>query len=170
MVANAEFKTSLAMPCIYLGCRRSLQGPHCRTMKNNHCYRPHDCTAIVPRTVVITVAANRNHLATLFQFTFIIKLLQIKLILSYLYLSFLSSLKETKQRKVQKRPELRGRNTNSSNHSKNSLRSNSFSYFVVQIAFRNPKLNIDSKNLHSSKDLLVRNVFERSEEIWSTVR
>ena len=45
----------------------------------------------------------------------------------------------------------------------NSLRSNSISYFVAQIAFRNPKLNIDSKNLHPSKDLLVRNVFERSE-------
>ena len=85
--------------------------------------------------------------------------------------SFLSSLKETKQRKVQKRPELRGRNTNSSNHSmrsalplglsKNSLRSNSISYFVPQIAFRNQRLNGDSKNLHSSKDLFVRNVFER---------
>ena len=74
--------------------------------------------------------------------------------------SFLSSLKETKQRKVQKRPELRGRNTNSSNHSMNSLRSNSISYFVPQIAFRNQRLNIDSKNLHSSKDLFVRNVFE----------
>ena len=78
--------------------------------------------------------------------------------------SFLSSLKETKQRKVQKRPELRGRNTNSSNHSMNSLRSNSISYFVPQIAFRNPRLNIDSKNLHSSKDLLVRNVFEESSD------
>ena len=63
------------------------------------------------------------------------------------------------ERSTQKRPELGGRNTNSLNHSKNSLRSNSFSYFVVQIAFRNPKLNVDSKNLHSSKDLLVRNVF-----------
>ena len=74
--------------------------------------------------------------------------------------SFLSSLKETKQRKVRKRPELGGRNTNSSNHSMNSLRSNSISYFVAQIAYRNPRLNVDSKNLHSSKDLLVRNVFE----------
>ena len=43
----------------------------------------------------------------------------------------------------------------------NSLRSNSISYFVAQIAYRNPRLNVDSKNLHSSKDLLVRNVFER---------
>ena len=43
----------------------------------------------------------------------------------------------------------------------NSLRSNSISYFVAQIAYRNPRLNIDSKNLHSSKDLFVRNVFER---------
>ena len=75
--------------------------------------------------------------------------------------SFLSSPKETNQRKVQKRPELRGRNTNSSNHSMNSLRSNSISYFVAQIAFRNQRLNIDSKNLHYSKDLFVRNVFER---------
>ena len=58
-----------------------------------------------------------------------------------------------------KRPELGGRNTNSSNHSMNSLRSDSISYFVSQIAFRNQRLNIDSKNLHSSKDLLVRNVF-----------
>ena len=63
------------------------------------------------------------------------------------------------ERSDKKRPELRGRNINSSNHSKNSLRSNSFSYFVIQIAFRNPKLNVDSKNLHSSKDLFVRNVF-----------
>ena len=46
----------------------------------------------------------------------------------------------------------------------NSLRSNSISYFVPQIAFRNPRLNIDSKNLHSSKDLLVRNVFEESSD------
>ena len=153
------------MPCIYLGCRGCLVGSHCRTMNHDEGYRPHDCTAIVPRTVVITVAANRNHLATLFQFTFIIKLLQIKLILSYLYLSFLSSLKETKQRKVRKRPELGGRNTNSSNHSMNSLRSNSISYFVAQIAFRNQRLNIDSKNLHSSKDLLVRNVFEESRDV-----
>ena len=61
---------------------------------------------------------------------------------------------------MRKRPELGGRYTNSSNHSKNSLRSNSLSYFVVQIAFRNPKLNIDSKNLHPYKYLLVRNVFE----------
>ena len=160
MVANAELKASLAMPGIYLGNRGCLVGSHCRTMNHDEGYRPHDCTAIVPRTVVITVATNRNTLATLFQFTFTIKFLQIKLILSYLYLSFLSSLKETKQRKVQKRPELRGRNTNSSNHSKNSLRSNSFSYFVVQIAFRNPKLNVDSKNFHSYKYLFVRNVFE----------
>ncbi len=63
------------------------------------------------------------------------------------------------ERSTQKRPEFGGRNTNSLNHSKNSLCSNSFSYFVIQIAFRNPKLNVDSKNLHSSKDLLVRNVF-----------
>ena len=73
------------------------------------------------------------------------------------------------ERSTQKRPELGGRNRNSLNHSKrsalplglskNSLRSNSFSYFVVQIAFRNPKLNVDSKNLHSYKYLLVRNVF-----------
>ena len=46
---------------------------------------------------------------------------------------------------------------------KNSLRSNSFSYFVAQIACRNLRLNGDSKNLHSSKDLLVRNVFERTQ-------
>ena len=41
----------------------------------------------------------------------------------------------------------------------NSLRSNSISYFVPQIAFRNQRLNGDSKNLHYSKDLFVRNVF-----------
>ena len=46
----------------------------------------------------------------------------------------------------------------------NSLRSNSISYFVPQIAFRNPRLNADSKNMHSSKDLLVRNVFEESSD------
>ena len=90
--------------------------------------------------------------------------------LCFLVILFLSSPKEEEsKRKVRKRPELGGRNTNSSNHSKNSLSSNSFSYFVAQIAFRNPRLNVDSKNLHSSKDLLVRNVFERSEETWSTM-
>ena len=44
------------------------------------------------------------------------------------------------------------------NHSMNSLRSNSISYFV---AWLKPRLNIDSENPTSSKDLLVRNVFER---------
>ena len=49
---------------------------------------------------------------------------------------FLSSPKDKEtKRKVQKRPELGGRNTISSNHSMNSLRSNSISYFVAQIAF-----------------------------------
>ena len=51
------------------------------------------------------------------------------------------------------------------NHSMNSLRSNSISYFVAQIDFANPRLNIDSENPTYSKDLLVRNVFE---ETWST--
>ena len=52
----------------------------------------------------------------------------------------------------------------------NSLRSNSISHFVTQIAHRNQRLNNDSKDLHSSKDLLVRNVFEelRDEKAWST--
>ena len=76
------------------------------------------------------------------------------------FLSVARKKTEAKER-ARKRPELRGRNTNSSNHSMNSLRSNSISYFVPQIAFRNPRLNIDSKNLHSSKDLFVRNVFEK---------
>ena len=74
--------------------------------------------------------------------------------------SFLSSLKETKQRKVRKRPELGGRNHDFSKHSMNSLRSNSISYFVAQIACCNPRLNIASKNHTSYKCLLVRNVFE----------
>ena len=47
----------------------------------------------------------------------------------------------------------------------NSLRSDSISYFVAQIVFANPRLNIDSENPTYSKDLLVRNVFE---ETWST--
>ena len=80
------------------------------------------------------------------------------------FLSVARKKTEAKER-ARKRPELRGRNTNSSNHSMNSLRSNSISYFVPQIAFRNPRLNIDSKNLHSSKDLLVRNVFEESNDV-----
>ena len=42
----------------------------------------------------------------------------------------------------------------------NSLRSNSISYFVAQIACCNPRLNIASKNHTSYKCLLVRNVFE----------
>ena len=57
------------------------------------------------------------------------------------------------------------------NHSMNSLRSDSISYFVAQIVFANPRLNIDSENPTYSKDLLVRNVFENLfEETWSTVR
>ena len=59
--------------------------------------------------------------------------------------SFCSARKKTESKeRARKRPELRGRNTNSSNHSmrsalplglsKNSLRSNSISYFVAQIA------------------------------------
>ena len=85
------------------------------------------------------------------------------------FLSVARKKTEAKER-ARKRPELRGRNTNSSNHSMNSLRSNSISYFVPQIAFRNPRLNIDSKNLHSSKDLFVRNVFEelRDEKAFHT--
>ena len=34
---------------------------------------------------------------------------------------------------------------------------------LLRLPEGNQRLNIDSKNLHSSKDLLVRNVFERSE-------
>ena len=54
--------------------------------------------------------------------------------------SFLSSLKETKQRKVQKRPELRGRNTNSSNHSMRSalplrLRRTRYAQTAFRISF-----------------------------------
>ena len=49
--------------------------------------------------------------------------------------SFCSARKKTESKeRARKRPELRGRNTNSSNHSMNSLRSNSISYFVAQIA------------------------------------
>ena len=55
------------------------------------------------------------------------------------------------------------------NHSMNSLRSNSISYFVAQIVFANPRLNIDSENPTYSKDLFVRNVFENFiEETCST--
>ena len=83
---------------------------------------------------------------------------------------FLSSPKENgTKRKVRKRPELRGRLSDFPNHSMNSLRSNSISYFVAQIAFRNQRLNNDSENPTSSKDLFVRNVFEDlSEETCST--
>ena len=83
------------------------------------------------------------------------------------FLSVTRKKTEAKER-ARKRPELGGRNTNSSNHSMNSLRSNSISYFVAQIAYRNQRLNNDSKDLHSSNDLLVRNVFDRREETWST--
>ena len=49
--------------------------------------------------------------------------------------SFWTARKKTESKeRARKRPELRGRNTNSSNHSMNSLRSNSISYFVAQIA------------------------------------
>ena len=46
------------------------------------------------------------------------------------------------------------------NHSMNSLRSNSISYFVPLIVYTNQRLNIDSENPTYSKDLFVRNVFE----------
>ena len=64
-----------------------------------------------------------------------------------------------KQRKVQKRPVSEAGTINPSNRSMNSLRSNSISHFVTQIACRNQRLNNDSKDLHSSKDLLVRKCF-----------
>ena len=51
----------------------------------------------------------------------------------------------------------------------NSLCSDSISYFVAQIAYRNQRLNTDSKDLHSSKDLLMRNVFENSFEETTSV-
>jgi len=50
------------------------------------------------------------------------------------FLSVARKKTEAKER-VRKRPELRGRNHNFSKHSMNSLRSNSISYFVTQIAF-----------------------------------
>ena len=63
-----------------------------------------------------------------------------------------------------KRPVSEAGTINPSNRSMNSLRSNSISHFVAQIAHRNQRLNIDSKDLHSSKDLLVRNNFENTFE------
>ena len=51
---------------------------------------------------------------------------------------------------------------NPSNRSMNSLCSNSISHFVTQIAYRNQRLNTDSKDLHSYKCLLMRNVFEEN--------
>ena len=54
---------------------------------------------------------------------------------------------------------LRGRKSDFPNHSMNSLRSDSISYFVAQIVFVNPRLNIASENPTYSKDLFVRNVF-----------
>jgi hypothetical protein len=85
------------------------------------------------------------------------------------FLSVARKKTEAKER-ARKRPELRGRNHDFSKHSMNSLRSNSISYFVAQIAFCNPRLNIASKNHTSSKDLFVRNVFEEvtDEKTWST--
>jgi len=52
------------------------------------------------------------------------------------FIFFLFRQKENRiKRKSSKTSWLRGRNTNSSNHSMNSLRSNSISYFVAQIAY-----------------------------------
>ena len=45
------------------------------------------------------------------------------------------------------------------NHSKNSLRSNSFSCRFACLAFIETRIEEDSENSTSSKDLLVRNVF-----------
>ena len=60
--------------------------------------------------------------------------------------------------RVRKRPGLRGRLSDFPNHSMNSLRSNRISYFG---AWLKPRLNDDSENPTASKDLFVRNVFER---------
>ena len=54
------------------------------------------------------------------------------MILSILFLVTLRG--DVFEYKPPKRPELRGRHTNSLNHSMNSLRSNSISYFVAPIA------------------------------------
>ena len=62
----------------------------------------------------------------------------------------------------QKRPVSEAGTINPSNHSMNSLCSDSISYFVAQIVFANQRLNVDSENPTYSKDLLVRNVFENS--------
>ena len=64
----------------------------------------------------------------------------------------------SKKKVVPKTSWLGGRNHIFSKHSMNSLRSDSISYFVAQIAERNQRLNIASKKYNSSKDLLVRNV------------
>jgi len=72
VVANSELVASVVVPGVDLGYRALLVGLHCRTMNHYQCYQPHDCTAIVPRTVVITVAIYRNTLAVFLQFTFII--------------------------------------------------------------------------------------------------
>jgi hypothetical protein len=68
MVANAEVEASLAMPCINLSRGAELVGFHCRTMNDNQSNGPHDCTAIVPKTVVTTVAKYLMTLITFFQF------------------------------------------------------------------------------------------------------
>ena len=75
------------------------------------------------------------------------------------FLSVARKKTESKER-ARNRPELRGRMSDFPNHSMNSLRSNSISYFVALIVLANQRLNIDSENPTYSKDLFVRNVFE----------
>ena len=59
VVADAEVKTSLAMPCVDLRCRARLPGPHCRTVKDNQRNDSHKllqlCTKKVDTMAVMTV-------------------------------------------------------------------------------------------------------------------
>ena len=79
VVADAEVKTSLAMPRINLGGRTHLVGLYCRTMNHNQGYSAHAWTKKVDAISDPTATRNLIILPTVFLLNFIILLSNFKL-------------------------------------------------------------------------------------------
>jgi hypothetical protein len=79
VVADAEVKTSLAMPRINLGDRTGLVGPYCRTMDYYQGYSAHAWTKKVDAISDPTATRNLIILPTVFLLNFIILLSNFKL-------------------------------------------------------------------------------------------
>ena len=73
VVADAKLVMAVfSVPRVNLSCRTLLVGAYCRAVDNDQSNGPHDCTAMVPNTVVITVATYFTTMITFLQFTFFI--------------------------------------------------------------------------------------------------